>query len=436
MMSDASQSTVLVVDGGLFFEFALRLSRGFKRTLYHCDITETFPRLHTALIGDGFEGAEVALDLWDAIREADVVAFPDCTQPGLQAELVRQGKPVWGSRKGVRLEWFRREFMERLRKLDLPVADYQMVYGLSALRSHLRDLREQYIKVSRWRGNMETTHWIDWRTSSPWLDDIAVEFGGAQEDVAFLVFPSIDAVSEVGYDGYFAGGRFPKVSASGVETKDKGYFGAVIAWDELPEPLQEINEAMAPVLADFGYANFWAAELRLSEDGKAWFTDPCCRHASPAGECQLELWKNLPEIVYAGAHGECLDPEPTAKFAAQALMEHRDDKTRWRRLVIPDDVSQWVKLYNPVKTADEVYDLPPLPHSCESVGSVIGLGNTPVEAVERLKEHAAALEGQPVEVRIDSLVDAAVEIEAAAQVGVDLVNEAMPSAAEVMTKDA
>ncbi len=435
-MSDPTKSTVLVVDGGLFFEFALRLSHGFKRTLYHCDITETFPRLHTALIGDGFEGIDVALDLWKAIGEADIVAFPDCTHPGLQSELRRQGKPVWGSGYGVRLEWYRREFMERLYKLDLPVPDYHVCSGLSALRAYLHDRQEQYVKVSRWRGNMETTHWVDWRTSSPWLDDIAVEFGGAQEEVAFIVFPDIEAVSEVGYDGYFAGGRFPKVSAGGCETKDKGYFGAVIAWDDLPEPLRHINEAIAPVLTEFDYANFWAAEVRLGEDGKAWFTDPCCRHASPAGETQLELWKNLPEIVYAGAHGECLDPVPTAKFAAQALIEHRDDKARWRRLIVPDDVSQWVKLYNPVKTADEVYDIPPLPHSCESVGSVIGLGDTPLEAVEHLKEVAAALSGQPLEVRIDSLVDAAVEIEAAAQAGVDLVNEAMPKPAEVMSKDA
>ena len=431
-MNNAGNSTILVIDDGLFFSFAERLSRGFKRVFYHNSVHECFPRLNSALVGDGFSEVETVLDVWDGIAQADVIAFPDCTHPGLQRELRRQGKSVWGSGDGVYLEWERQAFMERIKALGLPTPDYHVCNGLSELRSYLRNEREQYIKVSRWRGNFETAHWINWRTSAPMLDEISIEFGGAQEEVVFLVFPDIEAVSELGYDGYNIGGKFPRISAAGVEAKDRGYFGSIIQWSDLPSELRDINEAIAPVLAESRYANFWSAEVRIDRDGTAWFTDPACRHASPAGECQLELWSNLPEIVWAGAHGECIDPISTAKYAAQALIEHKDDKTHWRRLVVPDDVKPWVKLYYPVKIANEVYDFPPLTHPMEQVGSVLGLGDTPSEAIEHLKENVAAITGQPIEIRVDSLVDAAVEIEAAAKAGVELVTEPMPQTAEIV----
>ena len=139
---------------------------------------------------------------------------------------------------------------------------------------------------------------------------------------------------------------------------------------------------------------------------------PCwsgnCRHASPAGEPLLEACANLPEIVWSGAHGEYIEPEWEAKFVAQVLIDHKDDgKEHWRTVRVPD--LRWVKLYNASKIGNDIYAIPPLPHSCASIGSVLGQGNTPEEAVEELKKHASELDGQDVTVDTASLASAIAE---------------------------
>lgn len=432
-MTDLSGKTALAVDGGLFLELAIRLSKnGFGRVLYKCDITQPFPKVHESVVGDGFESIEVTSDIWAVKDEVDVFVFPDCSNPGLQRELRQQGKAVWGSGDGVFLEWNRRSFLERISELGLPVPEYEVVNGLANLRTHLHDLTDQYIKISRYRGNGETWHWIDRQTSFGELDRLAIEYGGVAENVQFLVFPSLECVSEWGYDGYFCGGRFPSHSMHGLECKDKSYIGAFVSQHDLPEQIRHVNEVMTPVLRECGYANFYSSEVRITEDGTGYFSDPTCRHASPAGEPQLEIYSNLPEIVWAGAHGECIDPIPTAKFSAQALITHHGDEKKWRRIIVPNPVRQWVKLYSACQTADEVYDLPPFEHSCESVGSVIGLGNTVSEALEDLKENASALEGQPVTVEIMSLADTLKDVVEAESAGVELSNGEVPEPASVL----
>lgn len=432
-MKSLSDTTALVYDGGLFFELALRLARnGFKRVLYQCSIDGPFQKLNEAVIGDGFDTVERVLDFWPIKDEIDCFVFPDSSHPGLQLELVSQGKAVWGSREGCLLEWNRQQFVETLKSLGLSAPEYTPCHGLRALRKHLEPKTDQYVKISRWRGSFETFHWVDYRTSSGRLDELSVEFGGMQEDVTFLVFPNIEAVAELGYDGFNVRGQFPKLSVSGVEAKDKGYLGSIIAWDDLPDELRTINEVFRPILSKLGYANFWSAEGRKTEDD-FFFTDPCPRHASPAGEGQIELYGNLPEIVWAGANGECIDPEPVAKHVAQAIIDHQGNEQHWRRIVIPDVVRPWVKLYNPVKIGEETYDLPPLVHSCDSIGSVLGIGDTPTEAVEALKENASALDGQPLTIHIESLVDAAIELEAAEKEGMTLTDEPMPEPARIVT---
>src|SRR5205085_5865233 len=208
-MKEASDSTICVVDGGLFFELSLVLARQFKRVLYQCLIEETAPRINTAVIGDGFSEVERIQDFWPIKNQIDVFCFPDCSFPGLQLELESQGKAVWGSRNGAFLEWNRREFMEKLKGIGLPSPKYDVVIGLAALRDYLEDKEDFYVKISKYRGSFETKHWVDQRTSSDWFDELAIEFGGVQNDIEFLCFPNIIAEVELGYDGYFCGDRFP-----------------------------------------------------------------------------------------------------------------------------------------------------------------------------------------------------------------------------------
>jgi len=435
-VKDVSDTTFCVIDGGQFVELAVRLARSVKRVLFQCSIDQPYKKVNEASVGD-LPGVEVidpeVNDFWTLKKQIDCFVFPDCAHAGVQNELVAQGFQVWGSRNGVNLELQRIKFKKVLLDLGLHVGPYRVCNGLTELRAWLRDKKDQYIKISRFRGNTETRHWIDQRESGHILDEFAVTFGPVAEDVRFLVEEAIPTKIEWGLDTYFSGGKFPSFVAHGPEIKDKCYAGSIVAWRELPDPVKEVAEAMIPVLADANYANFISMEIRIAEDGTPYFTDPTCRFATPAGEPQLELYKNLPEIILAGAHGECIDPICSHNFAVQAVMDHSGPEEDWRRIVIPEGVRQWVKLYSACQIEGDLYAIPSFPHSCDSIGSVLGLGDTMEEAIEHLKANAKALKDQPVHIHVETLVEALKEIEEAEAKGVEFSEQPMPEPESVVS---
>lgn len=405
--TDPKDATVLIIDSGMFLPFALRLAKEFGRVLYWNPVEQASPRIQEAKIGDGFDEITRLNSPWSVIDEVDVFAFPDCIQPAFQEWLEERGKSVWGARMGVYLEWDREIFRDHMQDLNLPVHPYHMARGLSELTDYLKDKENQYVRISRYRGNGETWHWIDAELSGSRLDELAIEYGPVQEDIDFLVESAFEA-KEVGYDGWFYGGRFPSSAFHGIERKDKSYFGALCDYTDLPKPLKTVTDAIAPLLARLGYANNFHAEVRVTPDGTPYFTDPTCRHASPAGEPLLEACTNLGDIVLAGAQGEYVEPEWESKFVAQVLIDHKDDgKEHWRTVRVPD--LRWIKLYNACKVGKDLYGIPPLMNSCSVIGSVLGQGDTPEEAVESLKEHAAMLDGQDVTVDTAALASAIAE---------------------------
>lgn len=432
MKTDLSGKTALVIDSGMFVEFALRLAReGFGRVFYHCDVRPPQPRVQEASIGDGFEEIKQVEEWLPLIRDVDCIVFPDCTRPDIQTWLEREGYPVWGSRHGVHHEWFRIAFKKRLREIGLPIRDYHVCHGLKELREYLWDRENQFVKISKFRGNGETWRWSDRDTCEGKLNDLAIEFGPLAGDMRWLVEQGFDAV-EVGYDGYFAGGKFPSKSFHGMERKDQNYLGAFVSADDLPDALKQVNEAMAPLLAKYRYANFFSTEVRIGEDSIPYFTDPTCRHASPAGEPMLEAFSNLPEIVWGGAHGECVEPECEAAYAIQAVLEHNGDKDQWRKLVIPHSIRRWVKLYYVSNTREQVYSVPPVGNNGDTIGTVIGLGDTPRAALEHLKQTARVLEGQPVSVQVSSLAETIKSIEENDQKAME-VEAPLPAPEEALT---
>lgn len=410
-MADLKSKTILCIDSGNFFSFAQRMARedGFGRVLYWSDVNPPLPRLHEMSVGDGFDDVQRIESPFDVLDQVDCFAFPDCTQPWMQRWLRNHKKPVWGSGGGVFLEWHRIRFRKILEELGLPVRPFQKVMGLSELRDALKNKTNMVVRASRFRGNLETFLWYDDKLSSGELDRIAVELGPLQEDVAFLIEKAYDA-TEVGYDGIFTGGKnghFPESAFHGIEVKDKSGFGELVKRTDLPHPIAAVLEKFEPILRDLDYSNNFHAEIRVVDDERFYFTDPTCRMASPMGEPLLEAIANFPQVVWEGAHERFLEPDWQYKYAAQVLIEHKDDgRNRWRTIRVPNEIERWVKLCDVCKTGEELYSFPPLPHSNNKVGSVLGMGQTPEEAVEQLKSHVEALGKQDITIDLSKLAEA------------------------------
>jgi len=176
-MKSTDQVVACIVDGGLNVPLAIRLAQGFKEVLYTTDCQDAFLTLNKSIIGDGFEGVRWVEDPWKVKNEVDLWVFPDLNRSGMQLELESQGRAVWGSRGADLLETNREKFLQTLADLGLEVPIFEKVIGLTNLSKHLRDKEDMYIKISKYRGTMETTHWRSWREDEWWLDFMAVKLG-------------------------------------------------------------------------------------------------------------------------------------------------------------------------------------------------------------------------------------------------------------------
>ena len=364
-------------------------------------------------------------------NDIDLFVFPDIQHSGLQDELRSQGYPTWGSGLGDRLEMNREKFHATLADLGLDVPPFEVVVGLTALREHLRDQQDKYIKVSKYRGNFETAHWRNWDEDEGMLDAWAVEFGPLKELVRFLVMDAIETDIEVGGDTYNVHGQFPKTMLQGFEWKDKGYFGSVLPVTKMPNQIRMVNQAFAPVLKGMSYCNFWSMELRIKGE-KTYPTDPCCRCPCPGTASQTMIYENLGEIIWKGAHGELVEPVISAQFTADCVLTVKCEKGGWSTVKFPESLREWLWLRGGC-LVDGRDVFPPNEAHADEIGWVRAQGNTIEETLDAMKAHVADLP-DGVTAHTQSLFDLLKEIHKAEDEGMEFTDQKVPEP-ELALKD-
>jgi len=354
--------------------------------------------------------------------------FPDVGFGGLQRELISQGFPVWGHHGGDVIETNRGLFLKTLEDVGMQVPGYKVIQGLTALREHLRDLEDKWIKISKWRGDWETLHWRDWSHDESTLDCYAYQLGPAKDLIKFYVFDSIETDIEDGIDTYCIDGEFPSVVMHGCEMKDKGYVCSVQELSDIDKRVSIVNERFSPILKQYGYRGFFSSEVRIKDD-LSYFIDPTCRSASPPSQVMVELFENIGEIIWRGANGECIDPLPTAQFGVQVLMSIDRDKNEWAVMDIPDSIRQWVKCGFSCEINGRVC-IPP--HQCENmIGWLVATGDTIDEAIKNLKDYAEELP-EGVDCDVYSIAHIMKEMQTAKEEGIDFSDHKIPDPSSVI----
>jgi hypothetical protein len=428
-MTDLSKKCALIVDHGAFVELAFRLAREFGRVLY-CDATwqEAYPKIDHAIVGDGFAEIERVREPWPAIdaEEVDVAIFPDVLRSGEQLHIEKLGIPVWGARTADRLEIDKWRFKQIQKDLGMNHAKYDVIQGLDELREYCRENKDRWIKVTpQFRGNRETFHHKDYETSLEKLAEMELEFGLAGKILTILGEHPLKGDLEGGLDTYTVDGEHPDTVVSGWEIKDRCYFAEVIPWSQVIPELREAVEPLMPILKTRRCRQMISTEVKIEERV---LLEPTIRFPSPAGEEQMELYKNLGRIIWEGAHGNLIQPEVIKKFACEAMVSHNGNDERIRDLKIPDSVRQWVKLYNLFKVGDRYGTAP----GSEIIGAVVGIGDSPQEALDHLKDNASALKDEDVTVHVEALAKALEEIEEAQAEGAGFKGEIIPEPAEAL----
>lgn len=401
-MMDFSNKVFACVDYGLFQPLAHRIARDVGKVYYCRQSRRGHPLASDKSPGSGYDDI-VLSDGWiDIIDEVDCWVFPDIFDGDIQRHLASLGKRVFGGRNADELEIYRGDFRKLMKGLELPVAKYELVNGVEALREALKDATDKYIKTwSTIRGTSETWHHIRYNLSLSKLDQISHSLGSLRDAQEFLIDDPIRDVTEIGYDDMCILGQFADHCLVGIEHKDRAYFGKFVAYADLPEDLQKTNEALASILEKHDFRGFWSTELR----GK-YLIDPCPRLASPAGESIQEMSLNLVERIWAGAEGEVVDPQPAGQYAAQVMIVSDEVENNPLSIDVPEEHRQWVKLYNSSIDDHGQEWISPSPNKMSELGSVVGIGDTPEEAKSACINHCEDIQCLGLEIHSDELEDA------------------------------
>lgn len=386
-----SDKCCLIYDHGQFFCVAERLSRDFGRTLYHCPWKGSYPDSRNLQVGRGYDGVERVANFFDHIAEADLIVFPDAYDADLEEHLRSQDKRVWGGGRATALELDRLGARRLQEDLGLPCPETRLVSGLDELRKELAESKtKHWIKPAVTRGDFETFGHEDYSLTAPLLDKMESDLGPLAADYGFIVEDNLDGC-EVACDGWTVNGVNLAPCGYGYRVGN-GYVGKVA--HELPRPLRLVNTAYAPVFEKHQSRCCFSFEC-LVDNGKPYVIDPAIRFSSMPVEVWVELWKNFSEVLWQGAGGKPIEPEPTGRYYAETVVHcgHSALGT-WSalRFDAKECERKWLKVWRPCIINGQLYRVPSAQSSTE-VGAVCAVGDSLEEAVEVCNERADRISG-------------------------------------------
>lgn len=405
------ERTALICEHGLFQPLAHRLAKDYEKVLYFRPWIASFSHPNDFYVGSGYDHAERIESYEQYFDDENVTwVFPDLHFAPLQAWLRSKGRAVWGAGNGEELELMRGEVKDLMKEIGLPVKPWAVVEGMKALRDHLKEHENVFVKISKVRGLTETFCSPSYELVKPKLDAIEHELGGLAEVQEFVVEEPVDDAAEVGYDGWCINGQFPNLAQVGVEKKDACYGGKIIPYASLPSQVRDVNTALAPIMKGYGYCGFFSTEIRVGKDKKPYLIDVTARHASPAGESLLELVDNIAEIIEAGANGELVQIKAKHKYVAQAMLISEFAEENWLPVSIPKEIREHVHLYHSCRVGEMEYVVP-MELDMSQIGSVTAAGNTPAEAIKLCKEYVEQIEAFGLKDSCDKMEEAFKELD-------------------------
>lgn len=410
-----SDKVVRIYGYGIFECYmALCLAESFGKVELFTPWKGSYPKPDKNLIGQGLPGVTKINDFWENIDSVDLFCFFDVGDGDKQNALRKMGKRVFGSGTAGSLEYDRIGFKKTLVRVGLPVGPYQVVKGVDELHAILKKEKDKWIKVSTYRGICETFHHKDYRFSLPKLDQIASDLGAYRMLQEFIIEDPIPGV-ETGDDRFYSAGKPLSIATLGFENKDKSYVAKVMHVDEMPEPVKEVADKLAPVYKKHDVCGMMSSEIRIGKDLLPHYNDCCARSGSPPSEMQCELYENFAEILWAVAGGEMIEPIPKAKYAAEVLLKSEMAPTDWVPLDFKEKDLKVLKLRNLCQIQGQYYYIPQ--DGGTIIGGAIGFGDTLIEAETEALANARLLDCEESYYAHDAFDETDEELRKAEEIG-------------------
>jgi len=411
-------ASVCVFDEGTHVELARKLARDFGTVFYFCPWTQGgFPDQDDFEVGTGVEGVIRASDPFDLIPMVDLWIFTDVNNAGFQKHLRSLGKKVWGLGPAEEFELNRWMCRQWQKDVGLPFNSTTRLVGIDSLRRFLEKQQEPgFIKISRFRGAMETFKHTDYQISEIFLDKIERDLGPLKHEQEFLFETMIPGV-EFGIDNVSVRGDYPKTSLWGVEVKDAGYLGKVSPLKDIPLPLRLVSVKLAEHLRECS-GNI-STEVRVGPDRKGYLIDLTCRFPSPPFDGWADMIDNLAEIFWYGAAGVLIEPVWNTKYLALAIMESDWATHSYLPITFDPKDRDSIKLHNLTQKGDKYY-ISPHQAGMEIVGHVVGTSNISLQhAIQKVQKVAESIKAPQLRIHCESLDEGLETISEAKKYGIN-----------------
>ena len=384
-MIPTNKKKVLVYDLGLFTEVALRLLRDCASVEYYVPWPDAFPEMIKAFIGKNFDGLDRIETFWDRVDSADLIYIPDTMCGDITEFLKKHDYPVCGAGAAEKIEldrWYGRNLQK---KNGLPVQETHRLVGITELTKFLKENKNYFIKIDKFRGVLESFKHTDWKSSEQEVDNIALKTGPFKGDIVFIVEEILEG-QEPGIDGITFDGDLLYPTQGGYEEKGVGIIERTYRDEkELPAALKTINDGIAPEFKKNKTRFFFSMEMKIGKDRAPFLIDPTIRLAAPGTSAiQCEAMQNYSEVIYGLATGQKVNPVIKEKYWAAVAGESSHSEKRWLNVSVPKELRQWVKFRMASKKGNEYYACPGFPSIC----TVLGSGSTMDEAVNQVKERS------------------------------------------------
>jgi hypothetical protein len=286
------------------------------------------------------------------------------------------------------------------------------------LRKYIKSNPDIYVKISTFRGDIETFHAVNYDYIALELDNLEHELGAWKNEQMFMCEESMDA-TEFGFDGWCVDGKFPSKTFFGCEVKDLGFVARMVDYKDIPDPVLKFNEAIAPYMKKWGYRNNFSTETRINKKGIGYTTDITARSPSPPGELMQLMFDNYSDIIWEGAGGNCIDPIAKDEYGVQIIIQCDWAKKNTLNVQFPEKYKDNIKLKSYMKLDDKYYVIPHEVGLAE-IGCIVATGSTLEKACKKAEEIAETVRASYIDIPFDALEKAQGEIDKLKKLGYDI----------------
>lgn len=426
MNPQLKDKTVGFVDYGNYIEVAMRLAReedGFGKVKYFCSWQSAYPKYDPYVVGYGVNtilpNFEQVHSIFDMMADVDVWVFPDLYMGDIQEWLRDQGHLVFGAGRGENMELHRDKMKIHLKELGLAVNEGKTIVGLNALRTHLQESKDLWVKTNMFRGSMESFHHGEYKLSKPRLDRFEHTLGIYKDRQVFTVEAPIENSLDFAIDMITADGKYPLKSLMGVEQKNCSYVGVFTELSKAPKGVIDIHDKLTETMRKYQYRMAISLESRICKDGTAYLLDPCCRFPQPPTSLYIEMYENFPQLVWDTARGDTPNIQSKYKYGVQLIIKSEFAKKDPQAVFFPDEIKNFVKIKN-LCIQEGIYHYIPQEHEMEEIGGVIGMGNTLKDAKKQCLDRADMITGDGIYIEREALDRADKDIEQLVKFGIKI----------------